>query len=319
LKKILTFGEYLKDKFGERVYKVPIALSGFTCPNIDGSVARGGCTFCENDSFNPILNQVEKIKGITLNLNSKENPLLEKQLQELQFQFQTLSKKLERDYDASKFLVYFQAFTNTYAPIETLKKLYLKALSLPNVVGLSIGTRSDSVSDEVLDFLETLSKKHEIWIEFGIQSIFDETLEKINRGHNFQNVEEAILKSRERNLNVCGHLIYGLPDESDEMMQQSFDKTVELGVNSIKIHPLYVVERTALANQYRKGEFSPISEEAYIKNIVDSFKKLPENISIQRVTAGVENSTLISPDWCFNKQSSFGKIRKELYKNGILY
>jgi radical SAM protein (TIGR01212 family) len=319
LKEILTFGKYLKNRFGERVFKVPIALSGFTCPNIDGSVARGGCTFCENESFNPSLNKVEKIKGFTLNLDSPANPLLERQLGELQFQFETISNKLRRERDADKFLVYFQAFTNTYAPIETLQKLYTKALSLPDVVGLSIGTRSDSVTPEILDLLQQLSKKSEIWVEFGIQSIYDETLEKINRGHNFANVEWAISESKKRGLNVCGHLIYGLPDETSEMMQNSFQKSVEMGVDSLKIHPLYVVERTALANQYRQGNFSPISEEVYIDNVVESLKNLPENISVQRVTAGIENETLISPQWCFNKQDNLGKIRKRLHREGVLY
>ncbi|EJF06876.1 radical SAM protein, TIGR01212 family [Thiovulum sp. ES] len=318
MKEILTFGKYLKRKFGSKVTKVPIALSGFTCPNIDGKTARGGCTFCENESFNPTLNSVQKVKGFSLNMDSKTNPLLEKQLGELRFQFKTISEKLEKE-GTELFLVYFQAFTNTYAPIETLKKLYREALSFPNVVGLSIGTRSDSVSDEVLDFLAELSKEKEIWIEFGIQSIYDETLQKINRGHDYKSVEWAITESKKRNLNVCGHLIYGLPDENSEMMQNSFQKSLELGVDSIKIHPLYVVERTALANKFRVGEFTPISEEEYIKNVIISLKNLPENVSMQRISAGIENDTLLSPDWCFNKQKSFGKIRKALHGEGLLY
>jgi hypothetical protein len=319
LKDILTFGRYLKDRFGEKVYKVPIVLSGFTCPNIDGNVARGGCTFCENESFNPTLNRVEKIKSFSLNLNSKDNPLLEKQIIELQTQFEEISQKLSKRYGAKKFLVYFQAFTNTYAPFKTLKTLYSKALSFENVVGLSIGTRTDSISDETLEYLSELSKNSEIWVEYGIQSIFDESLKKINRGHDFQNMKEIILKTKEFGLKVCGHLIYGLPDENSEMMQESFRESLKLGVDSIKIHPLYVVERTALANQFRRGEFKPISEDEYIDNLIKSLKELPENVSIQRITAGIENETLMSPEWCFNKQKSMKNIRERLLKEGLNY
>ena len=319
MKQILTFGKYLREKFGVKVYKVPIALSGFTCPNIDGTIARGGCTFCENESFNPTLNKSEKIKSQYINFQTTKNPLLNKQLAELEFQFKTITEKLRTNYKAEKFLVYFQAFTNTYAPLETLKELYEKALSFENVVGLSIGTRTDSINFETLEYLAELSEKSEIWVEYGIQSIFDETLNKINRGHDFKNIETWIRNTKKYNLNICGHLIYGLPDETDEMMQKSFDKSLELGINSLKIHPLYIVKKTALANQFKRGKFKPISEEKYIHNLIVSLKKLPENISVQRLTAGIENDSLLAPKWCLNKQESLKKIRAELEKNGIRY
>jgi radical SAM protein (TIGR01212 family) len=319
MKQILTFGKYLREKFGVKVYKVPIALSGFTCPNIDGTITRGGCTFCENESFNPTLNKSEKIKSQYINFQTTKNPLLNKQLAELEFQFKTITEKLKKNYKAEKFLVYFQAFTNTYAPLETLKELYEKALSFENVVGLSIGTRTDSINFETLEYLAELSEKSEIWVEYGIQSIFDETLNKINRGHDFKNIETWIKNTKKYNLNICGHLIYGLPDETDEMMQKSFDKSLELGINSLKIHPLYIVKKTALANQFRRGKFKPISEEKYIHNLIVSLKKLPENISVQRLTAGIENNSLLAPKWCLNKQESLKKIRAELEKNGIRY
>ncbi|MBN2869992.1 MAG: TIGR01212 family radical SAM protein, partial [Campylobacterales bacterium] len=142
-KQIFTFGQYLHRKFGVKVSKVPISISGFTCPNIDGTVAKGGCTFCENDSFSPSLDRARPIKGFFLNLESTTNPHLDQQLQQLEWQFNALSKKLHDEHGAQKFLVYFQSFTNTYAPLETLKALYEKALTFENVVGLSIGTRSD--------------------------------------------------------------------------------------------------------------------------------------------------------------------------------
>jgi len=203
MKQVYTFGNYLKDKFGCKVYKVGINISGFTCPNIDGTVAKGGCTFCENDSFSASTGQTQELKGFYLNLSSKTNPNLDKQLAQLEIQFNAISKRQRQEYGAKKFLVYFQSFTNTYAPFETLKALYDKALSFDNVIGLSIGTRSDSITDETLDYLAEINLKKEIWIEFGIQSVYDETLQKINRGHDSANVKEWILKAKNKGLHVC--------------------------------------------------------------------------------------------------------------------
>ncbi|MFT7861232.1 MAG: TIGR01212 family radical SAM protein, partial [Sulfurimonas sp.] len=250
LKQIYTFGGYLKDKFGCKVHKVGINISGFTCPNIDGTVAKGGCTFCENDSFSASTDQVQELKGFHLNLDSKENPFLEKQLLQLEQQFQAITARQKREYGVEKFLVYFQSFTNTYAPFETLKALYDKALTFDDVVGLSIGTRSDSITDETLDYLAELAKEKEIWIEFGIQSIYDQTLERINRGHDSANVQEWIIKSKKAGLKVCGHLIFGLPGETQEMMLETAKQAYSWGIDSVKYHPLYVVKRTALANEY---------------------------------------------------------------------
>ena len=316
---IFTYGSYLKNKFGEKVYKVGVAISGFTCPNIDGTVAKGGCTFCENESFSASLDQVKPLKGFYLNLESKENPYLEKQLQQLKMQFDVLSKRLRREYGATKFLVYFQSFTNTYAPFETLKALYDEALSFDDVVGLSIGTRSDSVSQETLDYLSALAKEKEIWIEFGIQSVYDETLERINRGHDVQNVKEWIIKSKEAGLNVCGHLIFGLPGEDKKMMLETAKEAYEWGIDSVKYHSLYVVKRTALANEYARGEFIPISEEDYLDVLVQALQMKPEHVSVQRITAGINDESLISPEWCRDKNQQVRNINAALKKVGLKY
>jgi radical SAM protein (TIGR01212 family) len=331
LTQILTIGKYFKNKFGEKVYKIPISISGFTCPNIDGTVAKGGCTFCENESFSPNLTDKSKFK---LNLQSKENPYLEKQLLQLEFQFNTTKERLENKFGAKKFLVYFQSFTNTYAPIDTLKALYEKALSFENVLGLSIGTRTDCITDQTLDYLEELSNRplplylqnqkmksnnYEIWVEYGIQSIFDETLEKINRGHDFANIKEWILKTKKRNLLVCGHLIFGLPDETEEMMLQTVTESINLKIDSIKFHPLYVTKNTLLAIDYSKGNFKPISEELYINTLVKSIKLLPQGVSISRVTAGISNDSLIDPLWCNNKHQQLQKIKSALLKENLFY
>ncbi|WP_304545545.1 TIGR01212 family radical SAM protein [Sulfurimonas microaerophilic] len=319
LKQIYTFGGYLKDKFGCKVYKVGINISGFTCPNIDGTVAKGGCTFCENDSFSASTDQVQELKGFHLNLDSKENPFLEKQLLQLEQQFQAISARQAKEYGAEKFLVYFQSFTNTYAPFETLKALYDKALTFPNVVGLSIGTRSDSITDETLEYLSELAREKEIWIEFGIQSVYDKTLDRINRGHDSANVKEWILKSKKAGLNVCGHLIFGLPDETQEMMLETAKQAYEWGIDSVKYHPLYVVKRTALANEYARGEFTPITEELYLDTLIKAIEMKPANINVQRITAGIDDNSLIAPDWCRDKNKQVRHINAALKKIGLKY
>jgi radical SAM protein (TIGR01212 family) len=319
MKQIYTFGSYLKNKFDAKVYKVGINISGFTCPNIDGTVARGGCTFCENDSFSASTDEVQELKGFHLNLNSNENPFLDKQLKQLELQFHAISKRQEKEYGAQKFLVYFQSFTNTYAPFETLKALYDKALSFENVVGLSIGTRSDSITDETLAYLKELNKTKEIWIEFGIQSVYDATLKRINRGHDSHNVKEWILKSKEAGLNVCGHLIFGLPDETQEMMLETSKQAYAWGIDSVKYHPLYVVQKTALANEYIRGEFTPISEEEYLDTLVKSILMKPENVNVQRVTAGIDDDSLLAPNWCKNKNTQVKNINRAFKKIGLKY
>lgn len=317
LKNVLTIGRYFKDKFGHKVYKVPISISGFTCPNIDGTVAKGGCSFCENDSFSP--NLQEKRTKFKLNPKIEENPYLENQLKQLEMQFIATRDRLQNKFGVSKFIVYFQSFTNTYAPFSTLKALYEKALSFDNVIGLSIGTRTDCVTDEILDYLKDLSKDKEIWIEYGIQSFYDETLETINRGDSAENMRYWINRSKEKGLNVCGHLIYGLPNETQEMMLETFNQTVDLNVDSIKFHPLYVVKNTLLTNEFRKGRFTPITEELYIDTVVKSIVKLPEGISIQRITAGIDDDTLLSPNWCRDKHTQMKNIRLALEKEGFNY
>jgi len=319
MQQIYTYGNYLKNKFGVKIYKVGINISGFTCPNIDGTVAKGGCTFCENDSFSASTDEVQELKGFHLNLNSRENPFLDKQLKQLELQFDAISKRQAKEYGAQKYLVYFQSFTNTYAPFETLKALYDKALSFDNVVGLSIGTRSDSITEETLNYLAELAKEKEIWIEFGIQSVYDDTLERINRGHDSANVKEWIIKSKEAGLNVCGHLIFGLPGETQEMMLKTSKAAYEWGIDSVKYHPLYVVKRTALANEYNRGEFTPINEQEYLDVLVKSMQMKPEHVSVQRVTAGIDDDSLLAPQWCKNKNRQIKNINAELKKIGLKY
>ena len=318
LKNIHTIGRYWKDKYGEKIYKVPISISGFTCPNIDGTVTKGGCTFCENDSFSPNLVK-QKNSSFKLHPNNPDNPYLDNQLEQLKDQFEITSKNLSNKFGAKKFIVYFQSFTNTYAPFDTLKALYDTALSFDNVVGMSIGTRTDSITEEILDYLQELNKDKEIWIEYGIQSIYDDTLEKINRGHDFANIKEWIIKTKKRDLKVCGHIIFGLPDETKQMMLNTTKETLALGVDSVKYHALYVTKNTALAKDYQNGNFTPISEDDYIEMVVQSIQMHPENISIQRISSGINDDSLLSPMWCKNKHQQMFKLREALNKIGFNY
>ena len=317
VKKVYTIGRYFRKKFGEDVYKVPLSIQGFTCPNIDGTVAKGGCTFCLNESFSP--NLAKASKKFYLHPDSRENPLLERQLEQVRIQYRATSRRLAGKYGAKKFLAYFQSFTNTYAPFETLKALYEEALRQPGCVGLSIGTRSDSVTEEILDYLAELSERYEIWIEYGIQSIYDETLEAINRGHDSANVKEWIAKSKDRGLKVCGHVIFGLPGETEAMMLDTVRESIAWGIDSIKIHPLYVVKNTALAVDYLKGKFVPIEEKRYIDLVVESIRMLPPTVTVQRLTAGINDDTLLAPEWCRCKHTQMQHIRAALREAGYLY
>ncbi len=341
---MLTVGRYFKQRFGQKVRKIPISLSGFTCPNIDGSVAKGGCIYCKNETFSPSLVMKKKqnkeetsilkninhdtitkqdIKNFTnlkMNFSLESNPLLPQQLKELEEQFLYHSSYHKNKFGISKYMVYFQSFTNTYAPFDTLQALYTKALRLPNVVGMSIGTRVDCVDSKLLDFLgRFVDEGKEIWLEYGIQSIYEETLKITNRGHTMDGVENLFKETRKRGIKVCAHLIYGLPNESVEMMIESLKTIISYGVDSLKIHPLYVVEGTALARMYKKGEYTPITLEEYGEAIAQSLKVIPPTIVIQRVSAGAHDDSLLAPKWCFDKNIQMRYIRERLKKEGIDY
>lgn len=315
MKEILTFGRYLKSRFKTKVSKVPISIEGFTCPNIDGKKARGGCSYCQNESFSPNISSKNEFK---LNNNS-QNHHLDYQLKMLEDEYRSYSRFLKNDRGAKKFITYFQSFSNTYAPVNTLRALYTRALEFEDCVGLSIGTRADCVDSEKLDLLEEMSQVSEIWIEYGVQSVHNVTLEKINRAEKIEDIKKVVIDSKKRGLKVCVHLIFGLPDESDEMMLESVKEVYALGIDSIKFHPLYVVENTKLAKQYKNREFETISKKRYIDLLIQSLKLLPEGISVQRVSAGVDEKMLISPQWCRNKNSFMAELRQILVKNGIIY
>ena len=321
MRDLLTIGRYFQARFGMRVRKIPITLQGFTCPNIDGSLARGGCIYCNNESFSP---SMVKIKHLTTPLTMRpdlaKNPLLEAQLAQLEDQFLWHTEFHKRKFDVQKYMVYFQSYTNTYAPLETLQAIYTKALSFDNVVGLSIGTRIDCVNDDILALLSGFVKQGaEIWLEYGVQSVYDTTLAKINRAHTSAGIYELFVKTRKYGIKVCAHLIYGLPNESNEMMLTSLQKVLQWGVDGLKIHPLYVIENTPLARMYYAGKYIPIDLESYADLIIESIKQIPSHIVIQRISAGAHEENLITPLWCFDKNIQMRLLRERLLEIGIRY
>lgn len=326
MKQILTIGRYFRARHRQRVRKIPISLQGFTCPNIDGQKAKGGCIYCKNESFSPSLQTLKEIShdlpknDILMNLNLCENPLLDSQIATLKAQFYKHANYHKDKYKITKYMIYFQSFSNTYAPFSTLERLYSEALALPNVIGLSIGTRIDCIEDSVLNFLaKQVQNGKDIWLEYGIQSTFNQTLRLINRAHGIEGAKEIVQKTRDLGIKVCVHLIYGLPKESKEMMIQSLKNVLEWGIDGIKIHPLYIVKDTIMEQMFNAGKYAPISLESYADLVVESLKLIPENIVVQRVSAGVHDDSLIAPKWCFDKNVQMNFIREKLLENGIKY
>jgi len=315
---LLTNGRYLRKRFNHPVKKIPISISGFTCPNIDGKVARGGCTYCDNDSFSPNIAQGKTRRY--LSMDDHDNPMLEAQLSELDFQMKHTAKRFTRELGIKHYIAYFQSFSNTYAPLQTLKVLYEKALSYEGVVGISIGTRADCMNDEIYEYLAELSTRTELWLEFGIQSAYDEVLERVNRGEAYHEIEAAIRKARSLGIKVCGHMIFGLPGETPEMMIEGTRRVAELGIEAIKFHPCYIVNNTIMAAQYRNGSFIPIDESTYLHTVAKAIEILPAEMVIQRVTAGIDNETLLAPQWCsMSKNQQMNKVRRTLQGYGLIY
>ncbi len=291
---IHTFGQHLLARHGERVHKIALD-AGFTCPNRDGSKGIGGCTFCNNRSFNP---------------NGRQPQALEAQLD-------SGRHAIARRTRAKKFLAYFQAYTNTYADVAELDALYRQAMTRHDIVGLSVGTRPDCVSGEVLDLLARYRDEGRIvWLELGLQSAFDETLRRVNRGHGLKEYREVTVAARRRGIPVCAHLILGLPGEDESHYHASLDSVLEIGVDGLKLHPLHVVRHTVLATQWRRGEYRPLTREAYIRHVCDLIERTPENIVFHRVTGTAAKDILLAPDWCSQKWNVLNGIERELARRG---
>ncbi len=290
-----TLGKSLLAQYGERVHKVALNV-GFTCPNRDGSKGHGGCTFCNNDSFTP--------KGRTI------RPLAN--------QLFAGSHAVRRITGARKLIAYFQAYTNTYADIERLRSLYEQALAHPDVVGIAIDTRPDCVPREVLELLcEFRDRGYDVWLELGLQSSFDSTLRRVNRGHGFAEYAETVQQARSMGLKVCTHLILGLPEENASHARTTLSKVLALGTDGLKLHPLHVVKATMLAHEWRMGQYQPLTQRDYIDQCVELISLTPPKIIFHRLTATASADILLTPAWCEHKWSVINGITQQLAQRGL--
>lgn len=285
-----TFGQAMLARYGERVHKVAID-AGFTCPNRDGSIGRGGCTFCNNVSFSP---------------NGRQPMQIAEQIEAGR---QVILKRT----GAKKYIAYFQAYTNTYADVKQLTGLYNEALQEPDVVGLDVGTRPDCVPDTVLDLLADYQQQgYEVWLELGLQSAFDATLKHVNRGHGFAEYQQAVIRARHRGIKVCTHLILGLPGETTKHHITSLERVLELGVDGLKFHPLHVVKGTQLANEWRRGEYHPLTMDEYVSDVVELIKRTPDQVIFHRLTGTASSTVLLAPQWCSQKWRVLNAISSKL-------
>ncbi|MBF0451532.1 MAG: TIGR01212 family radical SAM protein [Candidatus Magnetomorum sp.] len=288
-KKYKSLNEYFRERFGCRVHKITVD-AGLTCPNRDGTIGRGGCIYC---------NARGSGSGAASQMTIKEQLLLGKQ-------------RVFRRYKAKKFLAYFQAHTNTYASIQTLASLYEQALSTPDIIGLCIGTRPDCVSDDILNLLQSYTNDYLIWMEYGLQSIHDKTLDIINRGHHSNAFIDAVLATQNRNILTCVHLILGLPFETRDHIIETAKAVAELPIDAVKLHLLYVVKDTPMEKLYRQGQYQCLYPSQYADWVCDVLERLPKTTIIQRLTGDPHPDELVAPSWAFNKQATLELIHKRL-------
>jgi uncharacterized protein len=292
--RINTYGQHLLKRYGMRVHKIALD-AGFTCPNRDGTKGTGGCTFCNNVSFSPVA-------GSGLDVPR---------------QIARARAAIAKRTRARHFIAYFQAYTSTYADIARLEALYREALAQPNVIGISVGTRPDCVSPAVLDLLDRLRGEGlEVWLELGLQSAFDATLERVNRGHTLAEYRDTARAARARGILLCTHLIIGLPGEGDQHYHATLDTVLDIGVDGLKLHPLHVVKHTMLAYQWRRGGYQPLAQQDYVRIAADLIERTPPEIVYHRVTATASRDILLAPAWCSQKWNVLNGIERELRRRG---
>lgn len=293
----ISFNKYLKQKYKGRVQKISID-AGFTCPNRDGTKSVGGCTYCSNVSFSPFV---------------KKNRSIKEQI-ELSIQFYKKRYK-----NIKGFIAYFQAYTNTYSSVENLREIYDTVLEYDEIIGMSIGTRPDSVPEEVLDLISSYTFfKPEIWIEYGLETANVNTLRAINRAHGVSDFVDAVLRTKRRGgLKVCTHIIVGLPNETKEDYIETVKLISALNVDGIKIHPLHIVKHTVMEKQYYRGEIQLLTMEEYADIVAELLEYLPKDIIIQRLTGEALEDELIAPDWCTSKRKKdvLNMIEKAVERN----
>jgi len=293
-KRYHTYDYYLRQTFGGKCAKIPID-AGFTCPNIDGRCGRGGCIYCSGRGSGDFA----------------ERPTLS-----VTEQYAKVREKLSSKWSTERCIPYFQAHTNTYAPTERLRALFEEALAQEGVVGLNIATRADCLEEGTLALLAELAERTVLTVELGLQSAHDETARKINRGHSFAEFEEgfARLRGASEKIGICVHLIFGLPGETREMMLESVRRVARLHPDQVKIHLLHVIKGTKMAEEYLKGNYTPLEKEEYVTLVADAIELLPEDIVLARVTGDGMADDLLAPEWSRKKVSVINDIDKLLYE-----
>lgn len=289
-KRYNDLNSYFRSIFGCRVQKITID-AGFSCPNRDGKISTGGCIYCNT-------------RGSGTGAHAKGYSVTD--------QILAGKKALSKRYKAKKFIAYFQSFTNTYAPLDGLKSLYEEALSIEGVVGLSIGTRPDCVDEPVLKLIESYSKTHLIWIEYGLQSMHDKSLALINRGHDFQCFKDAVDATLNRGIKICAHVILGLPEEKRSHMIETAKTIAKMGIDGIKIHLLYVIKGTKLEKLYRQGSYKCLEKQQYVDLVCDFLERIPKDMVIQRLTGDPHPEELVAPQWSVKKAQTLSMIKETL-------
>ncbi|NLK95990.1 MAG: TIGR01212 family radical SAM protein [Clostridiales bacterium] len=292
-KRYHSLNYFLRNKFGEKVYKISLD-GGFSCPNRDGTISKGGCVFCsERGSGDFAGNRTVSIDN----------------------QFKDIKKMMQKKWKQGKYIAYFQAYTNTYAPIEELRRKYYEAIKEEGVVALAIATRPDCLSEEVIDLLEEINKKIYVWIELGLQTINDDVARKINRGYKLEVFEDTINRLKDRNIDFVVHSIFGLPGESKDDMLKTVDYIAHSGAKGIKFHLLHLMKNTPLVKLYEKGELEFLSQEEYIDLICKSIMRIPENMVVHRLTGDAPRDLLIGPMWSLKKWEILNSIDKAMEEN----
>ncbi|ELY4723034.1 TIGR01212 family radical SAM protein [Cronobacter sp. 153480017-3] len=290
-KLVNMFGGDLTRRYGQKVHKLSLH-GGFSCPNRDGTLGRGGCTFCNVASF------------------------ADETQQHLSIQ-QQLTQQAARVDRARRYLAYFQAYTSTFAEVNVLRAMYQQAISQADMVGLCVGTRPDCVPESVLDLLAGYHEQgYEVWLELGLQSAKDKTLHRINRGHDFACYQETTRRARARGLRVCTHLIVGLPGETRSDALLSLERVVEIGVDGIKLHPLHIVEGSIMAKAWRAGRLSGIALDEYTVTAGEMIRHTPPDIIYHRISASARRPTLLAPLWCENRWTGMVEIDRYLNQHG---
>ena len=300
-KRYYTLDYFYKNKFNSKVFKVSLN-AGFTCPNKDGKVGTKGCIYCSKSGSGEYGGNVSK---------------------DIVTQFNEVKEMMLKKWPEAKYIGYFQANTNTYAPVEVLKEKYEPILKQEGVVGLNIATRPDSITEECLDYLEDLSKRTYLTVELGLQTIHEKTSILINRCHTLECFKDMVEKLRERNINVVVHIINGLPYETKEMMVETVKYLSDLDIQGIKIHALSILKNTELEKMYEKEKFKVLTREEYIDIVVEQLEYLREDIVINRLTGDPMISELVEPKWLINKTTILNDIDKEMKRRnsyqGIKY